>query len=201
MTPPQLIGICGYKGAGKTTVVHSAIFDPTRLCKPLPVYQMSFMQTVVEMLETMGIPTEITRNKTRWNEPIAILNNKTMRHAVQTLGTEWARGFIGPYVWINITMQHARQTMRQGISVLIDGVRYPEEADAIRAQNGILIAFHRPDLRVDIDHLSERKIAQIQRTCDHRFENFTGEFGRAVLAMRSLLESLARPADKLLDRF
>lgn len=187
----QLIGICGYKGADKTTVVHSAIFDPTRLCKPLPIYQMSFMETVVQMLETMGVPTEVSRNKLRWNEPIALLNNKTMRHAVQTLGTEWARGFIGPDVWINIAIEHARQTMRQGINVLIDGVRYPEEANAIRAEGGTLIAFHRPGLTFDY-HASERRIADIQRHCDHRFENITGEFGRAVLAMRALLISIAQ---------
>lgn len=185
---PQLIGICGFKGAGKSTVVHQAIFDPREMDHALPVFQMSIMQPVRNMLSAMGI--QDIDNKAKWDDPQPLLNHKSIRHAVITLGTDWARDYIGPDVWIDIAIRDARATMLQGTTVVIDGIRYWNEYEAVRAEGGIMIAFHRPDLPYAPHIETERHISKIQKQCDRRFENVTGEYNASVHRMRSLLLEL-----------
>jgi hypothetical protein len=187
---PQLIGICGFSGAGKSTVIRDAICNPADPHNHLPIYQHSIMHPVKAMLAAMGIPGNVIDDKSRWDEPLDMLNHKTVRHAVITLGTDWARDYIGPDVWIDLAMQQATLTMINGTSVVIDGVRYWNECERIREKGGRMIAFHRPGLIADISQETERFIPRIQRECDERFENITGDYPGSVLRMRALLRSL-----------
>lgn len=186
----KLIGICGYKGAGKTTVTATAIFDPRRSLKALPVYQMGFMQPVTMMLEALGIPDDILANKARWNEPLDMLCDHSTRFAAQTLGTEWGRDTIGANLWVNVGIQQARAVMKQGINVVIDGVRYPNEFEAMRLLGANMIALHRPGLQPETRHQSERHITWLQTQCDHRLDNPGGMFEATARRMRELLTAI-----------
>lgn len=186
----KLIGICGYKGAGKTTVTATAIFDPRRSMRALPVYQMGFMKPVTLMLEAMGIPDEIISNKKRWNEPLEMLCGHSTRFAAETLGTEWGRDIIGANVWVRVAINQARAVMKQGISVAIDGVRYPNEFEQMRLEGAAMIALHRPGLEVETHHESERHIAALQKDCEHRLDNYPGTFEATARRMRELLTGI-----------
>ena len=176
----KIIGICGYKGAGKSTVTQTAIFNPVLSSKAL--------------LCAMGIPAEILDNKSRWNEPLDILCGHSTRFAFETLGTEWGKDTVGKNIWINIALAEARMLINDmGISVLFDNVRYLDEFAALRQEGAKIIALTRPGLLVDLSHASERDIAAIQRQCDVQLTNEEGCFARTVSQMRTTLETLISP--------
>lgn len=75
----------------------------------------------------------------------------TVRHVLQTLGTEWGRTCIGPDVWL--TCWRATATARR--LVVVDDVRFPNEADLIRDLGGELWCVWRPGLANTTGHTSE----------------------------------------------
>lgn len=190
MTIPTLIGIVGYRGSGKTTVNRKAIFDPEHSPQALQIHLMNFMEPLYNMLGAIGVPYDIVRNKNRWDEPLPMLCGRTMRHAARTLGTEWGRDLIGNDVWINLAITQIHELVSRGISVIVDGVRFPNEFDLLREQGAQMIAWHRPGLGVDLSHETERHIARLQRQCDERFDNIDGEFKSSVKRWRDQLKQL-----------
>jgi hypothetical protein len=190
MSITSLIGLVGYKGAGKSSVSRSAIYHPAKSRIALPIHLMNFMQPIQDMLTAIGIPDDIVRNKSRWNEPLPILCGKTTRFAATSLGTEWGRDMIGPDLWANIAIGQVHELVSRGISVIIDNVRFPNEFELLREQGAQMIAWHRPGLIVDLSHESERHIAKLQRQCDERFDNINGEFAATVDRWRVKLKEL-----------
>lgn len=67
----------------------------------------------------------------------------TSRYAQITLGTEWGRELIGPDLWAKTW----ERGVAEGESVMNDSVRFPNEADAIRALGGVVIMIKRPGTR------------------------------------------------------
>jgi hypothetical protein len=169
----MIIGLCGHKGAGKSTVSETAI----NLYASKRVYfRIGFADAMYDMLAAMGVPLDVVYNKTRWDEPLEILAGRTCRHACVTLGTEWGRKQLGESVWTALTIRRAREIIgRQYVRpnvVIIDNVRFPDEADAILDAGGHMIAFRRHGLEVDLSHESEKHIPDIQRQkCAHGFFN------------------------------
>jgi hypothetical protein len=190
MSITSLIGLVGYKGAGKSSVSRSAIYHPATSRIALPIHLMNFMLPIQDMLTAIGIPDDIVRNKSRWNEPLPILCGKTTRFAATSLGTEWGRDMIGPDLWANIAIGQVHELVSRGISVIIDNVRFPNEFELLREQGAQMIAWHRPGLIVDLSHESERHIAKLQRQCDERFDNINGEFAATVDRWRVKLKEL-----------
>ena len=86
------------------------------------------------------------------------------RHALQSLGTEWGQYKLSEYdsfaevtgrkLWVNSLLNRM-----QGNTVISD-VRFPHEAEAIRAKGGFIIKVTR-DYPVDLSHESERAIEDI----------------------------------------
>lgn len=64
----------------------------------------------------------------------------TSRYAQITLGTEWGRELVNPDLWAK-TWQRG---VADGESVMNDSVRFPNEAEAIRALGGVVIMIKRP---------------------------------------------------------
>lgn len=76
----------------------------------------------------------------------------TTRHLLQTLGTDWGRKLIKPSIWVEIA---AAKVYRTDGPVVIDDVRFPDEADAIESMGGQVWRIHRPDSPVSTSHPSE----------------------------------------------
>lgn len=182
----MLIALCGYKGSGKTTITDLAI----RRMSYGYYRRIGFADPMVDMIEAMGIPRSILNDKSRWNEPQSILCGRSIRHAVDTLGTDWGRDQIGINVWTGIALQRAVAIAGDGKTVIIDNVRFPSEVEAVKSAGGLLIAFRRygqQPCAEDLQKPSERHIAAIQREqCDYEFLN-VGSLRQAARDFRATI--------------
>ena len=77
------------------------------------------------------------------------------RHMMQTLGTEWGRACIHPDFWVMIARAEAQRHLADSRSVVIDDVRFPNEATMIRDLGGELWRIERPGVSYDGDHERE----------------------------------------------
>ena len=156
----MLIGLVGYKGSGKGEVARALEahrdFSTVKMAgalKEMLRSLLAYQGVEAKMIERMieGDLKEV---------PLDVLGGRTPRHAMQTLGTEWGRDFIGDGYWVKTFNRRAEQFR----DVVCDDVRFHNEADAIKRRGGFLVRVVRPDNRIDLTHQSEREIASIR--CD-----------------------------------
>jgi hypothetical protein len=83
-----------------------------------------------------------------------VLGGCTVRHALQTLGTNWGRDMIHKDTWTNAAMNEARDVMIRGYGVVFDDVRFDNEAEAILNAGGVIIRINRPGV-AQMAHASE----------------------------------------------
>jgi hypothetical protein len=80
----------------------------------------------------------------------------TGRHLLQSLGTEWGRGLISPDLWVDLWVRSYERTPRGGQIVLVDDVRFRDEAQAIHAAGGVMWKITRSGVDTSAcDHSSE----------------------------------------------
>lgn len=138
-----VIGLAGFVGVGKTTI--SDNFTHGHGFK-----RMSFADPIRRMMAALGVPEEDTRDPARKEEPHPALCGRTVRHAMETLGTAWGREMIHPSIWTAQFMLGARNKP----FVICDDIRYQNEVDTIRQMGGkvyrIVVPGREP--RVPSDH-------------------------------------------------
>lgn len=91
--------------------------------------------------------------------------NVTMRHMMQTIGTEWGRMLIHPDIWVMLAMERAERALRGGKSfVIFDDMRFENEYHAIRRKPGsVLVKVVRPDHDNKCgDHVSEGRLDRME---------------------------------------
>ena len=93
----RLVGITGRAGAGKS-------FVAARLTD----YELVSFATPLKVMAAQFLIQNYDYSK---QDVLFFMNNKrrkipelgvTMRHLLQTLGTEWGRKLIDPFIWVNI---------------------------------------------------------------------------------------------------
>lgn len=155
---PLLIGLASpVMGSGKSTIANHLRrrFGFHRLGFAWPLKSM-FRALLKELDVDPGLREAVTFGDKK-EAPLAALDGKTGRHAMQTLGTEWGRKCMGEDFWVNITMRKA-ETIRFDTRrpVVIDDVRFPNEFEAIQAAGGHMLFVDRPDAGQDVTgHASE----------------------------------------------
>lgn len=179
----MIYGLVGYAGAGKSTIAREAIKrnDSVKI--------LSLSQPIVDMLIALGVSDKIVYDKARWNEPLYGMGGKTCRYLAQTLGTEWGRKHVADDLWINIGIQRCRNLItnsRTVTTVIIESVRFPNEADEIMRNGGKLIAVHREGLTPDVTCESEQHIVLLQASCDHHIYNV--DLPLAVARMKQIIK-------------
>lgn len=92
-------------------------------------------------------------------EPLDVLQGKTPRHAMQTLGTEWGRDCIDENLWVRSGLARAKAYLEQGRSVVLDDIRFPNEAQAIEDAGGFMVRVVRPGAEITVPHPSEGSLA------------------------------------------
>ncbi len=132
---PRLIGFCGAAGAGKT-------FAATHLARCYGYSRVRFAGPLKSMLHALGL-TEAETDGAEKDKPCALLGGKTPRHAMQTIGTEWGRQHIDADLWVRAWERAAAQFLDAGFPVVVDDVRFANEASAIWSRGGILIRIDR----------------------------------------------------------
>ncbi len=80
----------------------------------------------------------------------------TARHILQTLGTEWGRNCIGSEIWLNCMMSRVASHLKNGDSkIVIDDVRFQNEAELIKRMSGEMWMIVRPSVQKSTTHESE----------------------------------------------
>lgn len=128
-----LIGITGRIGSGKTT---AAMY----MCERYGFARHRFASPLKAMLHCLGLTPLHTDGELR-EKPCKILGGMTPRYAMQTLGTEWGRDLVSKTLWVDAW----KATMPQNIPVVVDDVRFANEAEAVYEMGGTVIRIDRPE--------------------------------------------------------
>lgn len=133
----DLIALTGPAGAGKSTAA-------AWLARHRGYARVSFAAPLKAMLEAIGIdPAALDRGPAK-AAPHPLLCGATPRRAMQTLGTEWGRHLIHPDLWVRLAEAPVCAALDHGGRVVIDDLRFPNEAAMIRRHGGTIIRIERP---------------------------------------------------------
>lgn len=155
----NLVALCGPAGAGKTTLAEFLVrdFDFVRTRFAEPIKDM-----IHALLEAQGATiSQIVRMLDGDLKETAspLLEGKTPRFAMQTLGTEW-RNLIGQDLWVNAWDRRTTLALANNHRLVIDDLRFVHEAERIRSHGGICIFVTRPNFGPGI-HASETEYLKI----------------------------------------
>jgi hypothetical protein len=160
----MIIGFIGKKGSGKDTAALAYTGEGYSLVRFAdPLKNMLRRLYFDAGLESVEIERRIEGDLKEL--PCPLLCDRSPRHAMQTLGTEW-RDLMGLELWSNI----AKFSLTEEARVVVPDVRFKHEASLIRSLGGTILEVERPGLPVD-DHLSETEMSEIKT--DFTFVNDT----------------------------
>ena len=150
----QLIAFTGPAGSGKSTAARAVGAE-------IGAERIAFADTLKAMLRVLygdlGMLPERCHAllygdaKGEW---LAELGGRSSRHAMQTLGTEWGRHGICADLWVRSWRWRAASWLREGVPVVVDDVRFPNEAVAVRELGGVVVALAGRG-GIGAEHLSE----------------------------------------------
>lgn len=137
-----IIAFTGPKGCGKSAAA-------SHLIEKYSFRKHPFAKPLKEMIKCLGL-TEEHVNGSLKEVPCEELCGKTPRWAMQSIGTQWARNLIHPDLWIN-----AWKNTMPNANIVCDDLRFPNEYDIIKKNDGIVIDIIRPGYERDQSHESE----------------------------------------------
>lgn len=154
-----IIGIAGAMGAGKTTAADE-------LVRQFFVCKLSFATPLKEAACSLfGLkPEDFSQGKSVVDPYWGI----TRREMLQKLGTECMRENFGGDFWVR-RAKLAVGKVREHMTVVFDDVRFPDEADWIRSNDGVLLRITRP-MGEDVpgsSHASETQTFEVDATYDN----------------------------------
>ena len=142
---PSLVGISGRSGAGKSTAADVLVGSGW--------VRVKFADPLKRMLRAIGLDDRHIEGDLK-EKPCDLLAGQTPRHAMQTLGTEWGRQCIAPDLWTSLCRREILLCLSQGKSVVVDDVRFENEAEVIRALGGSVLRLNHGNNGAD-GHASE----------------------------------------------
>ena len=147
----DIIALFGPQQAGKSTASKSLVENHSYT-------KVSFADPLYAMLATlMGISTEEIRKLPK-EEPREELEGKSIRQALQLLGTEWGRDMIGEGIWRNTCLRNIQKIVAGGGKVVIDDCRFMNEFEGLIDIGAVFVRIDREDLpeQSNPDHKSEQ---------------------------------------------
>lgn len=158
----RLIALTGRAGVGKS-------FAAERFME-FGYKRLKFAGPLKDMLRSLGLSERHIEGDLKF-EPCALLGGKTPRWAMQSLGTEWGRDLISPDLWVNAFKRNLAQLYPEHHSVVVDDLRFPNEAALIRELGGTIVRLYGRDAGLDQSHESEKH----DLPCDVEIFNDFGE--------------------------
>ncbi len=136
-----IVGITGLAGAGKSTAARHLVDRHGFVRRP-------FAAPLKDMLRTMLLGQGVSAGDVERmvvgdlkEVPARALDGATPRRAMQTLGTEWGR-VLAPDLWVNAWCRSLLGIER----VVVDDVRFDNEAATVRRMGGGVVEVVRPGL-------------------------------------------------------
>lgn len=153
----MLIGICGKKFSGKSTVA--------RLLHNATGYEVrSFADKLKDVTCVLSGCTREDLEDYEFKENELVpdylrpycgnADKPTFRAFLQHFGSEVMRS-INDNIWIDCTLENGSE------NVIVSDCRFPNEAKAVKARGGIVIKVVRPDTKANDSHQSETQIDEI----------------------------------------
>lgn len=148
-------------GSGKTTsaryLVNKHAFTLIRFAGPLKAMTYALLKEVgyTHMEARAFIDGDIATKE----QPLDRLQSFTTRRIMQTLGTEWARHNLHEDFWANVTREAISPLVEANRPVVIDDLRYRNEAHMLQALGATIIRIDREVAVVSAPHSSEGELA------------------------------------------
>lgn len=134
--------------SGKTAVSHNLErkgFVRVPFAEPLKLMAYPLL------VELGYAPAEVSRLLYSDKEEVLDVLGVSSRHLLQTLGTEWGRTCVAPDMWLRVW----EVRMRKFENVVVDDVRFENEAAFIQKCGGEMWKVFRPGVRNTSTHASE----------------------------------------------
>lgn len=144
----KIIALTGTKTVGKTTIAKA--IQAWAINSKI----VSFATPIKEMLWQMGVSYEALNGKEK--ESIIDPLGKSARELMQSLGTEWGRQTVNENIWV-FAMQKQIERMSEDI-IIIDDLRFPNEANWVLVNRGIIIELKRDGVECNDNHSSEQPL-------------------------------------------
>lgn len=137
--------------SGKTftaTVLAHKGYQPLSFAEPIK-------RMAVEFFMGLGYSKEEALSLA-WVDKAKILPeiNASSRFVLQTIGTEWGRNYIAEDIWVRCLCARAQEFSH----VVVDDVRFENEAKAIKDMGGEIWFIKRPFMFHDFNHASENAL-------------------------------------------
>jgi hypothetical protein len=132
----RLLGLTGYAGSGKTTATTELVKLGWKNVKMAGV--LKDMARV--LFVSAGVDPDSCLDGNLKETPLKELMGKTPRHVMQTLGTEWGRRCIASDIWVNLAKSQCVSFLENGFDVVVDDIRFDNEADMIKSIGGKICA-------------------------------------------------------------
>lgn len=157
MNKPILIGLSGLAGCGKDTVRNILQANHS-------FAGIAFADPIRDMLSTLLTKVDVDphywmTDRSLKEQPVPGIG-VSYREMAQRLGTEWGRE-MEPRIWINIADSRMRRLHNGGRDVVISDVRFPNEAEWIKACGGHIWKVLRPSVEPVRQHISEANYHRI----------------------------------------
>jgi hypothetical protein len=134
----KIIALCGPQGAGKS--------EAAKAIAELPRWsRLSFAGPLYDMMSTLLGTDARKQDKAQPND---VLCGKTLRQALQTLGTEWGRGMVGETIWLNAMDATLKREQACGAAgVVIDDLRFANEYKFLIERDAMIVRVEREGCR------------------------------------------------------
>lgn len=145
MTDRLIVGLHGRKRSGKGEVASRFMARGFALLK--------FADPLKAMLQAFGLSQAEIDGDLK-EAPCDKLCGRTPRWAMQSIGTEWGRVLIADGLWLDHWRRRVA-ALPAGQPVVVDDVRFPNEAELVRSLGGVIVTITRPGAGGADGHESE----------------------------------------------
>lgn len=142
----KIVSFFGPQGAGKSEAAKAVATMPGwhRISFADPLYAM---MSALLGTDARSLPK---------HEPQDALCGKTLRYALQRLGTEYGRGMLGDTIWTDALARRVAELRDAGaVGVVIDDLRFANEYALLRSMGARIVCVSREGHRLNADHASE----------------------------------------------
>ena len=150
-----VIGLCGFAGAGKSTVASALVatgeFVEVAIALPLKELCVDLVQLFWPSVDvSMECMLDGVLKETPFEPAVqfgTVSANTTPRQVLQVIGTDVIRKHLGDDTWIRLALQKIKEALGAGKRVVVSDVRFPDEVRALREALGpafMLVQVQRP---------------------------------------------------------